>query len=288
MTTEPEKCISPIDEERNCLYDMRMSEFYYNYLNNNFNQRTTSTNENMSNLSVLQRPKCSISPINHQLSLPEPQNDSYLSASNLIHASYISSCQHQLSLLNPCDSGYQSIYECQSTNNNPLTSVTSLSANSKSQCISSPFVNQKILAPLTNKHLMIKQSIDRFQSTPTKPLDSTLGELPESVFVQNQKTTDQEIITQNKSKKKVNFHNIHELAQSSNESLKWNISDIPLVTLNQNTSSEASSSSSVLSQPIINGLSFNEQLRILSQSILNKENNFDENSKVNRFFSTLF
>ena len=273
--------IQPIPNENNEIYEARMNEFCMNYMNK-------TADEPLVNHGIA-RPKCSISPINvssvidSSISNIEPekiQNESYLTTSVNYNQFNVSPSLNKVTAIPSIsslfyDSGFQSYHDI-SNNNNSSALLTSTN---------SPYVpaSSSKFRKLTERpsltHLNPKPTI-QFQSTPNKNLNSM------DSFIQSMPTAPQNT-------SRINFRSIDDLAKSSTSSISQEAKPKdevkvarPLVLKNSNTNDNVSvnfqPNPSIAALPNTN-IAFNEQLRMLSQSLYqNKENSQEFLSKIKR------
>jgi hypothetical protein len=208
------------------------------------------------------RPKCAISPIDDVsgLSLIPPIN------------SIVSYEKEQKLIQN------DSLFNQNSPTNNPfninkpLKSILTVSSSNISQdsgCYSyenslssSPYylLNESKFKNRNKNFLLdINKTIVQFQSTPNKYTLTQCEILS--------KTSKSEVLSNLKSKSRINFHSISDLAKSS--------SSFPMKTEDQFKNLNITNQSNLNSIKLdddISKLSFNEQLQIMSNSLVNKEN----------------
>ena len=275
--------IQPIPNENNEIYEARMNEFCMNYMNK-------TADEPLVNHGIA-RPKCSISPINvssvidSSISNIEPekiQNESYLTTSVNYNQFNVSPSLNKVTAIPSIsslfyDSGFQSYHDISNNNNNNSSALLTSTNSPYVPASSSKF--RKLTERPSLTHLNPKPTI-QFQSTPNKNLNSM------DSFIQSMPTAPQNT-------SRINFRSIDDLAKSSTSSISQEAKPKdevkvarPLVLKNSNTNDNVSvnfqPNPSIAALPNTN-IAFNEQLRMLSQSLYqNKENSQEFLSKIKR------
>jgi hypothetical protein len=245
-----EKMTAPIySYSSNEIYDARMSQFCVAYLNQNEHSHV------INNETTLQRPKCTISPINplattiatttnHDEDFHLPHQAPSIVLSDETFTQKIPSISHLMH-----DSGISSMLSSSTSNSSSsfiLSNSTNHSSPSNSYLNNSSYLNNITSRPTQSYNYLTTTTSttkSQFQSTPNK---SSLSQVI------------------SKSKNKCNFHSILDLAQSSQTQT---LPPTPLKIAQEQKSTNVTSS-------------FNENLKQMSLALQNKENTLPSSSST--------